>query len=175
VRTVAARPSCSTLARTWAGAVALLRRRGSPAGPLPSGGGWCSPRFVGALPGSGGYTMRAPRFRSGLVAFGRAAAWAAMVGRRRRDGVLMAALGLASGAGRQRRRRSQSALVVARVGRRACRGPSIWVAGVASLVAAADPRWPCRPLRAMAGRSLSASVAGWRRHGGGARGGWCFS
>jgi hypothetical protein len=161
VRTVAAWPPYSTLARTWVGAITLLHRRGSPARPPPDGGGWCSSRSGGALPGSGGYTMRAPRFRPGLVACGRAVAWVAMVGRRRRDGVVMAALRLAAGTGWcRRRRRRQPTLLVVRVGRwaggLAAGRRSGWPGG-ASLVAAVGPGRPCRPLRATACRSPSSS------------------
>jgi hypothetical protein len=97
-----------------------------------------------------------------------------MVGRRRHDDVLMAALGLAAGAGRRRRRRSQPALLVARGSAGLLRASGL--GGRCSLLGGRG--WPWVALSATAGYGWLLPlyfVAGWRRHGGGAKGGWCFS
>jgi hypothetical protein len=67
----------------------LLRRRGPPVGPPPGGGGWCIPRSGGALPGSGGCMVGAPRSSSGwrpVAGRRRWWPWSKMAARRRVDG-----------------------------------------------------------------------------------------
>jgi hypothetical protein len=54
------------MAAAWLSLVHSRGGLGSPVGPPPGGGGWCSPRSGGALLGSGGCTVR----RRGFVRVG---------------------------------------------------------------------------------------------------------